>query len=130
VGAGTDSSVWSSTPTMLEKGLCYHFIGEITRTLNDCLYLVNQPGNFEWIPSSNGVHELGAVKYSGSPVGRVKHTNGLMRIGWISSHHQYICYAYGDTVFYSKEYDALVFKPHRLRPSKSVSSDRISDGSN
>jgi Protein of unknown function (DUF3421) len=119
VGGGFHPSSGSSAPTMLYNGLCYYAWGSNEHVLNNCMYLVNQPGNFEWIPSSNGVHELGAVTYSGVPVGRVKHA-GTMRVGKISTGGGRIYYTYAGKEYDVTSYEALVYKPDRLLPSESI----------
>lgn len=119
VGGGTHES-GESGPTMLEydsKGsiyeACYFPRKGIEFILTECVYLVNQPGNFEWIPSKNGEIVKGAVEYMGVPVGRVYHKTVVMRIGKIISAvgQKCIYYPYGGFEFKAYIYEALIFKP-------------------
>lgn len=113
VGGGTHPSGESGI-TMLAfdyQGCYFPWAGKST-VLSNCVYLVNEPGNFEWVHSSNGEHVEGAVKYQGVPAGRVLH-NGVMRIGKISVYDRCIYYAYAASEFKALDYEALVYKPHR-----------------
>jgi Protein of unknown function (DUF3421) len=112
VGGGAHPN--ESGPATIESGTCYFGYSGTSYILNGCVYLVDQSGKFEWIPSSNGAVEKGAVKYNDVPVGRVLHGKAAMRIGKISKTQQCILYPYLDKELKAASYEALVFKPHRL----------------
>jgi hypothetical protein len=107
VGGGVDGT-GQSVPALLDGGKCYSFLGPL---LNNCVYLANQPGNFEWIKSDKGDSETGQVVYGGIPVGRVL-DNGVWRIGKISNNLKSLLYAIGGKERTAKSFEALVFKPY------------------
>jgi Protein of unknown function (DUF3421) len=109
VGGGTFAS--QSGPALLDRGGCFVPYNGISKSLGNCEYLVNEPG-FQWIPSSNGIVEPGAVMYGGVPVGRARHTNGLYRVGKISQRG--LLYPADKKENTARNYDALVFKKQRL----------------
>lgn len=106
VGGGVDSS-GQTVPATLESGKCYSFLGLI---LNNCVYLANQPNNFEWLASKNGDLEAGQVVYGGIPMGRVLY-NGIWRMGRISNSLKALVYAFGGKELTANKYEALIFKP-------------------
>lgn len=94
---------------------CYYPYGgkAVILPSTSCVYLVNEPGNFEWTPSGNGKVEIGAVTYNGVPAGRVYH-NGVVRIGKVSIPEQRIFYSQGTREYSNPTYDVLVYKPNRI----------------
>jgi Protein of unknown function (DUF3421) len=120
VGGGTHYS-GASAPTMLADGYCFFPWGGKEFRLNNCMYLVDEPGKFEWVRSSFGVTEMGAVMYKGLghnvPVGRVRH-DGLFKVGKISIGSQCMFYPHNGKEYNAKYYEALVYKPNRLRQNR------------
>jgi Protein of unknown function (DUF3421) len=98
---------------LLDRGGCFVPYNGASNSLTNCEYLVNEPG-FQWIPSSNGIVEPGAVMYGGVPVGRARHTNGLYRVGKISQAQQCLLYPADKKENKAFSYDALVFRKQRL----------------
>jgi Protein of unknown function (DUF3421) len=103
----------SSGPATLDKGKCVSSFMGLSFNLYNCEYLVDQPGNYEWIPSEKGATEQGAVLYGGLPVGRALISNGQYRVGKISKATKNLLYSYDILELSAKTYDALVFKPYR-----------------
>jgi hypothetical protein len=113
VGGG-DYSKTETGPALLEGNSCNYPYRGLSYVLSNCVYLVNQRGNFEWIPSRDGISEKGAVLYGGFPVGRAQHSTVGMRVGKISKETKSILYTFGTREYRAYSYDALVFKPYRL----------------
>jgi hypothetical protein len=103
-----------SGPALLDNGGCYFAFGGEANTLQNCQYLVNEPGRYQWIPSSNGIYEPGAVTYGGIPVGRALHTNGVYRVGKISQAQQCIFYTADRRENKAFSYDALIDRQQRI----------------
>jgi Protein of unknown function (DUF3421) len=97
-----------SGPALLDGGGCYFPYAGAAITLRNCQYLVNEPGRYQWIPSSNGMYEPGAVLYGGLPVGRALHSNGVYRIGQISQEQQGLLYTADRIENIAYYYDALI----------------------
>jgi Protein of unknown function (DUF3421) len=116
VGGGTHYS-GASAPTMLANGYCLFAWGGKSYSLNNCMYLKDEPGKFEWVPSRNGVTETGAVRYKGVPVGRVHH-NWVIYVGKISSGDRRIYFPVNGAELNKQIYEALVYDPNRSEPSK------------
>jgi Protein of unknown function (DUF3421) len=118
VGNGVHSSGQAGAAS-LQNGVCIYPYSGLAYNLTNCVYLVDEPNQFEWIPSKNGVYELGAVRFSDNsyPVGRVKHTNGELRIGKIAGPgYNKLYYSYGNLEYSASTYEALVYKPLRIQP--------------
>lgn len=113
VFVGGGSSLLQKVPATLEKGKCVASFLGLSYNLYNCEYLVDQPGNYEWISSGNGDTEKGAVLYGGVPIGRVLISNGQYRVGRISKATKNLLYSYDILEFSAKKYDALVYKPYR-----------------
>jgi Protein of unknown function (DUF3421) len=103
-----------SGPALLDNGGCYFPFGGAAITLRNCQYLVNEPGRYQWIPSSYGIYEPGAVLYGGLPVGRARHFNGVYRIGKISQAQQSLLYTADRRENRADYYDALIDRQQRV----------------
>jgi Protein of unknown function (DUF3421) len=112
VGGGNYAQ--QSGPALLDGGGCYFPYAGAAITLRNCEYLVNEPGRYLWIPSSNGMYEPGAVLYGGLPVGRALHTNGVYRVGKISQAQQCIFYTADRRENKAFSYDALIDRQQRI----------------
>lgn len=83
--------------------------------ISDCEYLVDEPGNFEWLPSSNGVVENGAVMYKGfNLIGRGFHLATYPRIGEVSRTRKCLVYGFNWEEYTVNTYDALIYIPHKV----------------
>lgn len=114
VGGGTHPSGDSGpTSLFLKSRTCYFPWGTEAFKLSGCVYLVDQPGNFKWIKSKNGVVVQGAVEYKGIPVGRVRHNGRDMRVGKITVDYRIIFYPFRLREYNASAFEVLVFKTHR-----------------
>lgn len=108
VGGASFDSIYSLS-VIDENGQCSKFNDE--RTGSGCVYLFNEPGSFEWIPSQNGVVEVGAVKFNNFAIGRIPSRDGKFAIGKIEQ--GFLFYGIGDKVLKAANYFALVYTPLR-----------------
>lgn len=106
VGGGTFAQ--QSAPTLLDRGGCYFAYGGSSKSLGNCEYLVKDP-ELQWIRSTNGIVEPGAVMYGSFPVGRARHTKGQFRVGKIIQ-DQGLSYPADRKENFVSVYDALVFR--------------------
>lgn len=117
VGAVTHKN--KSIPAMLWSGGC-HFVAdgkEIIVSIESCAYLVNKPGLFQWISSSNGTVESGAVTYGSAVIGKgILDPPGIMRIGEISLQQQSLIVGFGGDSMKLNNYQALIYLPHQKLP--------------
>lgn len=115
VGGGTYNGEFVVTMLEFDTSGCYTWDEglEVVLPRKDCVYLVNQPGNFTWIPSSNGTIEDGAVMYKSRPIGRARHNKKLIRVGEILPQQNciiYVCFWYS---YKKRSYEALIYKPQK-----------------
>jgi hypothetical protein len=98
-------------PATLEGGNCTFAYFGTAAPVKSCLYLVDQPGKFGWVPSSKGIQEIASIKYNGIQVGRI-FSNGTWRIGKILSSALYYTDATGKEMTVTT-YETLVYLPDR-----------------
>jgi hypothetical protein len=120
VGGGTFSGESGITMLAPHQFKCYYPYGQKENVLLSCVYLVNEPGNFIWIPSSFGKIEDGAVMYKGVAAGRCKH-EGHWRVGKIWPKESRMYYSFHHKEHHTSHYEALIYIPH-LKETRSTSS--------
>lgn len=104
----------NSVATIDAEGKCYFLRKGRNRSVTGCYYLWNEPGNFQWIQSRNGIIETGAVrlKFNAFAIGRIRLRNGKFAIGKITQDGLF--YEVGNRRLKATKYFALVYKPLRI----------------
>lgn len=90
----------------------------VSTLIQNCAYLVNQPGLFQWIPSSNGIVENGAVVYGSAVVGKGREYSKaggriITRIGEVSMQRKALVTMVDSIIATINNYQVLIYVPHQ-----------------